>query len=181
MLNSPLLWWHNWRYLTHLKDEALSPMGYLVEHLSVANPDELTKATTVMTARKLRGLTIQTHERRETLLGWTRAEHGIEKPSQRLADPLNLSADAFVAEIRKARGARRPLSAAAVKAIRDEWERTIRPAQALLGEAERLERELSDLVNAAYGLTREEVKLLWDTAPPRMPPGRPLWLDTGSS
>jgi hypothetical protein len=31
VLNSPLLWWHNWRTLTHLKDEALSPMGYMME------------------------------------------------------------------------------------------------------------------------------------------------------
>jgi hypothetical protein len=28
---------------------------------------------------------------------------------------------------------------------------------------------LSDLVNAAFGLTPAEVKLMWDTAPPRMP------------
>ena len=32
-----------------------------------------------------------------------------------------------------------------------------------------LERTLSDLINAAYGLTPEEVKLMWATAPPRMP------------
>jgi hypothetical protein len=32
-----------------------------------------------------------------------------------------------------------------------------------------LERELSDLVNAAYGLTPDEVALMWRTAPPRMP------------
>jgi hypothetical protein len=31
------------------------------------------------------------------------------------------------------------------------------------------ERQLSDLVNAAYGLTPEEVALMWATAPPRMP------------
>ncbi len=36
-------------------------------------------------------------------------------------------------------------------------------------EAARLERRLSDLVNEAYGLTPEEVDLLWQTAPPRMP------------
>lgn len=34
---------------------------------------------------------------------------------------------------------------------------------------ERLEEELSRAVNEAYGLTAEEVVLLWDTAPPRMP------------
>jgi hypothetical protein len=32
-----------------------------------------------------------------------------------------------------------------------------------------LARQLGDLVNEAYGLTPDEVNLLWDTAPPRMP------------
>jgi hypothetical protein len=32
-----------------------------------------------------------------------------------------------------------------------------------------LEHEISDLVNAAYGLTPDEIALLWATAPPRMP------------
>jgi hypothetical protein len=32
-----------------------------------------------------------------------------------------------------------------------------------------LECKLSDLVNAAYGLTSDEVALMWRTAPPRMP------------
>ncbi len=32
-----------------------------------------------------------------------------------------------------------------------------------------LERKISDLVNEAYGLTPEEVQLMWQTAPPRMP------------
>ena len=36
-------------------------------------------------------------------------------------------------------------------------------------EALALERKISDLVNEAYGLTPEEVELMWETAPPRMP------------
>jgi hypothetical protein len=36
-------------------------------------------------------------------------------------------------------------------------------------EAASLERRLSDLVNQAYGLTPEEVELLWTTASSRMP------------
>jgi hypothetical protein len=35
-----------------------------------------------------------------------------------------------------------------------------------------LERRLADLVNTVYGLTPEEVDLLWWTAPPRMPVGQ---------
>ena len=32
-----------------------------------------------------------------------------------------------------------------------------------------LEQHFSNLVNAAYGLTPDEVRLMWETAPPRMP------------
>jgi hypothetical protein len=39
------------------------------------------------------------------------------------------------------------------------------------GQVEALQLELrpSDLVNEAYGLTLDEVALLWETGPPRMP------------
>ena len=43
----------------------------------------------------------------------------------------------------------------------------------LVAEARGLEQQVSDLVNAAYGLTPEEVDLMWRTAPPRMPGERP--------
>lgn len=36
-----------------------------------------------------------------------------------------------------------------------------------------LEHRTSDLVNQAYGLTPEEIDLMWKTAPPRMPFSRP--------
>jgi len=45
----------------------------------------------------------------------------------------------------------------------------VQPMQAALREAERLEWRLSDLVNEAYSLTPDEVRLMWATAPPRMP------------
>lgn len=46
---------------------------------------------------------------------------------------------------------------------------TLGPARAAADEALTLERRLSDLVNAAYGRTPQEVELMWGTAPPRMP------------
>ena len=51
---------------------------------------------------------------------------------------------------------------------------TILPAQALSNEAMGLERKISDLVNQAYGLTPDEVELIWKTAPPRMPISNPF-------
>ncbi len=71
--------------------------------------------------------------------------------------------------MKRVRGKKNPLSAAALKNLRDEHARTIEPARIQAAEAQRLERKLSDLVNEAYGLTPEEVALMWQTAPPRMP------------
>ena len=76
---------------------------------------------------------------------------------------------ASYAQIRKTRGRKNPLSAAAVKHLRDEFARLVEPAQALAREAVEAEHAVSDLVNAAYGLTPDEIDLMWATAPPRMP------------
>ena len=77
-------------------------------------------------------------------------------------------------------GRSRPAGVAAVRAA---WRETVAPIRERLKEADRLECELSDLVNAAYGLTPEEVRLMWETAPPRMPLAAPdaaqAW-DSGS-
>ena len=62
-----------------------------------------------------------------------------------------------------------PLSETAPKSFREEHSQTILPAQALAAEAAQLERQVSDLVNEAYGLTPDEIALMWKTAPPRMP------------
>jgi hypothetical protein len=60
----------------------------------------------------------------------------------------------------------------ALKALREGYQEQATPVQQLRAEAQQIERRLSALVNAAYGLTPEEVELLWRTAPPRMPVGR---------
>jgi hypothetical protein len=60
-------------------------------------------------------------------------------------------------------------TAASLASLRAEHTRSIEPARALAAETLQLERTLSNLINQAYGLSPEEVKLIWDTAPPRMP------------
>ena len=56
-----------------------------------------------------------------------------------------------------------------MKNLREERARTIDPIRDLASKALNLERQLGNLVNEAYGLTPEEVALMWKTAPPRMP------------
>ena len=102
--------------------------------------------------------------------GWnTRSK----SPPLKLQSPIDLDCDCFVAEVRKVRGKKKPLSAAGLANLRDEYARSIEPARAIAAEALTLENEISNLVNEAYGLTPEEVALMWQTAPPRMPIAAP--------
>ena len=90
-------------------------------------------------------------------------------PPHQLQCVTHLNADTFPAEVKKARGRKKPLSVAELKRLNTEHAATIVPLQTLAAEARTLESHLSDLVNTAYGLTPDEIKLMWDTAPPRMP------------
>lgn len=169
VLNSPLLWWHNWRYLPHMKDEALSPVAFLLEKLSIARPSDDIRHQIEGAARRLIDIRTSLASTRRDIHDWLRMEHEIAEPSTKLQGPTDLDSDGFVAEVKRIRGKKKPLSLAALRSLREEHERTILPAQTLAREAQGLERKLSDLVNAAYDLTPEEVRLMWETAPPRMP------------
>jgi hypothetical protein len=169
VLNSPLMWWHNWRYLPHMKDEALTPVAFLMESLPIAKPtDGLHSQIEAMVGRSIEITTSQRAACRD-LLDWLRMEHGIEKPSLKLQSPVELDSDAFVAEVKKVRGRKNPLTPAGLKSLREGYTHTIEPARALAVEALGLEHEISRLVNEAYGLSADEVRLMWQTAPPRMP------------
>src|SRR5919106_437577 len=166
-LNSPLMWWFSWRFFTHMKDEALSNDGFKMEQLPIASALETDQHERI--ADGLVGIKKKNNDVCVMLHNWYAAELDITRPSRLLKEPFGLSLDEFVEQIRKARGVRKPLSAAGVQAVREEYANTVQPMQAALREAERLERRLSELVNQAYGLTPDEVRLMWATAPPRMP------------
>ena len=107
---------------------------------------------------------------------WLRVQHGIADPNNKLKDSVSLDSDAFVTEVQKARSNKNSLTAAGLRSLRDEYTRTIDPARLLAAEAMQLEYRLHDVVNEVYGLTPDEVRLMWDTAPPRMPITRPQHL-----
>jgi methylase of polypeptide subunit release factors len=174
VLNSPLIWWHNWRTFTHLKDEALSPMAYMVESLPIAEPTPEIRAATESAVRRLIEITATRQQTQSTILDWLRVEFAIEKPGNKLQSLTTLDSDAFVAEVKRVRGKKQPLTAAGLQALRQEHATTIEPARTLAAEALQLECRISDLVNQAYGLTPEEIDLMWKTAPPRMPIPNPL-------
>ena len=115
VLNSPLIWWYNWRYLPHMKDEALSPVGFLMESLPIARPSDGVRCKTEKTVQRIVEIAAQQQETRRTILDWLRLQYEIEKPSLKLQSPINLDSDGFIAEVVRIRGRKKPLTAAALK------------------------------------------------------------------
>ena len=165
VLDSPLLWWFNWRNLTHMKDEALTPVGFKMEHLPIApTTHDVANDVSAIISRSntMRGATTAMHD-------WLRHEFGLDKLGRVLAEPHKLDADGFVTSVRAALPKNRKWSAAEIARLKQEYANTLIPARNAAAEILAIERKLSDLVNAAYGLTADEVALMWRTAPPRMP------------
>jgi hypothetical protein len=171
--NSPVAWWFMWRRATHGKDEALRFFKPVVNSFPIPQPIEGHRAVAEAAVRRLIEITASQQQTKHTLLDWLRVEYAIGKPTNKLQNLTALDSDSFVAEVRHIRGKKLPLTAAGLQALREEYVRTIEPARSLAAEALKLEHDLSDLVNQAYGLTPAEIALLWATAPPRMPIPKP--------
>jgi hypothetical protein len=171
ILNSPLMWWFNWRFMPHMKDEALTPVAFKMEELPVAQLKSGNDESVSLLVKSLIVAAQATRQANTSIVDWLRAEFNFDKPGA-LTAPHTLEVDQFVGTIRKALPKPRKLSAAEIARVRQEYTTTIGPARRAAADALALERRLSELVNAAYGLTPDEIKLMWDTAPPRMPFGR---------
>jgi len=169
VLNSPLMWWFNWRHLPHMKDEALSPMGFRMQQVPIASPDaqirqavENATGRMIELARDLRASAIAIQD-------WLRSEFGLNNPGRRLEDPARLDADGFVGAVKVMLPRRRSLTVTEIARLKQEYSCTLGPAREAALEAAMLERGLSDLVNVAYGLMPEDVRLMRESSPPRMP------------
>jgi hypothetical protein len=167
-LNSPALWWFNWRHLPHMKDEALSPMGFKMETVPiVALGDGLEEGARLVEEIASKTEAVAAADR--TVTDWLAAEFGVAKPGRALSAPHAMATDLFVEAVRACLPKKRRLTAGDVAELRREHMATSVPAREAASRVLQVERRLSDLVNAAYGLTPEDVKLMWETAPPRMP------------
>jgi TaqI-like C-terminal specificity domain len=177
VLNSPAAWAYAWRRAQHGKDEALRYFNPFLEAFPIPQATDEKRSAAEQLARKLIDHAKSQQRTAVDVFHWLRVEHEIEKPSTKLIAFLSLDSDSFIAEVKKVRGKKKPLSLAALKSLREEHTNTILPAQALAADAQALEQQVTDLVNEAYGLTPEEVRLMWETAPPRMPIGHQVGLE----
>jgi hypothetical protein len=152
-----------------MKDEALTPQGFKMETLPIARPNQQQADKAADLTERLAKAHHARHATQRAIADWLRVEWGLATIPAALQSPFALSADAFVGALRKALPTARKLSIADVAAIRQAHGDAVAPTAATLQEAARLERELSAVVNSAYGLTSEDEALIWRTAPPRMP------------
>jgi hypothetical protein len=169
VLNAPVAWWFAWRTAQHAKDEALRFFGDYMEMFPIPRPTDEVRARAEELVKRLIDLKGGRTDGLRALLDWLQSEMKVGKVSQKLEGLIGLTAEELAAEVKKQRPGKQGLSVAELKRLKDEYAANVVPLQALDREADRLERELSDLVNAAFGLTPAEVQLMWQTAPPRMP------------
>jgi hypothetical protein len=169
-LCSPLVWWICHRMLQHGINDTLRMFGEQASNLPIALPIDTIRAETEQTVARLIDITRTAQEAQQLLRDWLQTEFEIQDPGKRLAQSAELDLPAFIDEVRKRRTrTAKKLTPAALKALRDGYTEQMGPVQEGKTEVEALERRVSDLVNAAYGLTEAECVLLWETAPPRMP------------
>ncbi len=166
-LNAPIGWYYAWRRAQHGKDEALRYFTDFVEGYPIPIAVDLKKVVRI--ADQIEARKLLESQAVRAVRDWLRHEFGLQKTGEVLARPHTLDADEFTTAVRKALPRSRKLSAAEVGRLKAEHAETIAPARLAASEVAVLERRLSDLVNSAYGLTPEDVALMWATAPPRMP------------
>lgn len=168
-LNAPVGWWFAWRKAQHGKDEALRFFTSFMETYPVAPLEENARIEVSELVDQASSLAEQVQVADQNIAEWLKVEFEFKTLKPTLASASLLAGDQFVAAVRDALPKKRKLSAAEVAELKREFGATVDPARRLRAEVFATERRLSDLVNEAYGLTQDEVELMWRTAPPRMP------------
>ncbi|MBL8550504.1 MAG: hypothetical protein JNJ73_11010 [Hyphomonadaceae bacterium] len=165
-LNSPIMLWHNWRYLPHMKDGALTPVAFKMEALPLPQFDDAARASAADLSNQASAAQRLVREAERAMLDWLRQGRGIKRPVGALASASGLDLDGFVTAVRSSLPKKTKVTAADIAELRREHAATIEPARRARGEIFALERQLSELVNEVHGLTPDEVDLMWRTAPP---------------
>lgn len=176
-LNSPIGWWIAHQLFPKMIGDAVTPRSDLIVDFPIAPPTDQIRAEVELIVSRLIEIAKTNQETHRDVLQWLEITYIIDKVGQKLEDFSALSFAEFVAEIRKRMPKTKssdPLGVAGLKAVRETYNEYAPPIQSRKAEALRLEHRLSDLVNQAYGLTPEEIDLMWKTAPPRMPIARQI-------
>ena len=168
ILNSPLMWWYGWRHFIHMKDEALSNDQVKIAELPIAK-SLLESNSLKKVVGDLIGAVNRVSAADASIQEWLHQEYGIKRGFAALRNPSALSFDDYIKAVKGGLEKGRKLTALEVNELKREYGTTLAPAIKSRLEIKQFEGSISDIVNAAYGLSQEEIALLWRSAPPRMP------------
>lgn len=168
VLCSPLMWWHLTRALPHMKDEALSPAGFVMEHVNVTTGTEPQAERLRKAVEPLLALTKELHDWELASIEAARKTFNMTDADDRLLHWLPLTPERFVSRCKSLMDGKRVTEAAAT-ALRAFQEAHRSQQVHLLNRQLALEQELTTLAEDAYSLTAEERVLLRATRPIRDP------------
>ena len=174
VLQSPAQWSVQFRWFPHKKDEALAmDIAFLekvnIPHINTGdNSPFLEHVEASVTSSSL------VSQSDNLMADWLGVEFAEASINNALRQASLLDSDGFVAAVRAALPRRQSLTPTQLRQLRDAFVETVEPARTARGELLAHERALAAMVERAYGLTDEEVALMWRTAPPRMPLPLPL-------
>jgi len=177
VLNSPLTWWYSWRKAQHGKDEALRFMDSFIRPFPIPPclPNDAQEAPEVSAALQTALGVIRKADK--AMADWIDQTFQPKRLPPVLREPSKLDSDGFVAAVRSALPKRQGLTPTQLRQLREAFSETAEPARQARIELLAYERRLAAMVERAYGLTDEEIALMWRTAPPRMPLAPPPGLD----
>jgi hypothetical protein len=173
-LNSPAIWSLMFKQFPHKKDEALALDIPYVEKLPVPTIDGVTASTVAELVASVTTSSRSVRAADDAVSDWLRLEIGLAKLPAALTHASRFDSDGFVAAVRAALPKRAGITPTRLAQLRAAFADTAEPARAARAAALGDERTLSDIVNRAYGLTPEDIALMWRTAPPRMPLASPM-------
>lgn len=175
-LNSPLLWWFSWRHFPHMKDEALSNDGEKFALLPIAAPLNGDEERFSEFANEAVAATEFVRSTDLNLSDWLKFEFSLSSVPMTLREASKLNSDEFISAVRSAIPKRQSLTPTQLRQLRDAFADTAEPARQTRLRLLAHERNLAAMVERAYGLSVEDVALMWRTAPPRMPIAAPFGL-----
>lgn len=172
VLNSPAFWYYAFRTYPHKKDETVAMDQQCVNEAPIPPVgDEVRRHVETLVA-EISAVTIEEAEHRRLVLTALAVEFGVGDPGQALSEFGVPDRDAFTLEVKKRRS--KGESRLTLSALKDLQHLYDTEAPAILEKRARilqLERAIASAVHEAYGLTADDLALLRETQPPRMPPG----------
>ncbi len=175
-LNSPVGWYFQFKEFPHKKDEALAFDIPYVRNFPIPQLEHDQRNAFEECVYAVKKSTDIVEQADRAITDWLSLEFS-GATSATLREASKLDSDGFVAAVRSALPKRQGLSPTQLRQLREAFSETAEPARQARIELLAHERRLAAMVERAYGLTDEEIALMWRTAPPRMPLAPPPGLD----